>query len=69
MYQVFCLMNTPPESWAEQDKCLASRTRCWRHSQSKADASQADTPDELDKSDEPDIPLESIRGRAPNPAG
>lgn len=30
MYQVFCLMNTPPETLEEQDKCLASRTRCWR---------------------------------------
>jgi hypothetical protein len=30
MYQVFCLMNTPPATLEEQDKCLASRTRCWR---------------------------------------
>jgi hypothetical protein len=30
MYQVFCLMNTPPETLDEQEKCLASRTRCWR---------------------------------------
>jgi hypothetical protein len=30
MYQVFCLMNTPPETLDEQDKCLSSRLRCWR---------------------------------------
>lgn len=30
MYQVFCLMNTPPETLEEQERCLASRTRCWR---------------------------------------
>jgi hypothetical protein len=30
LYQVFCLLNTPPRTLEEQDKCLASRTRCWR---------------------------------------
>ena len=30
MYQVFCLLNTPPATLEEQEKCLASRTRCWR---------------------------------------
>jgi hypothetical protein len=30
LYQVFCLQNTPAESWDEQEKCLASRTECWR---------------------------------------
>lgn len=30
MYQVFCFLNTPPASREEQDRCLASRTRCWR---------------------------------------
>jgi hypothetical protein len=30
MYQVFCLKNTPPISLEEQEKCLSSRTRCWR---------------------------------------
>lgn len=30
IYQVFCLMNTPPTSVDEQEKCLSSRTRCWR---------------------------------------
>ncbi|HEU5349695.1 MAG TPA: hypothetical protein VFU63_13875 [Ktedonobacterales bacterium] len=30
LYQVFCLLNTPPETAEEQEKCLSSRTCCWR---------------------------------------
>ncbi len=30
LYQVFCLLNTPPTSFEEQQLCLASRTCCWR---------------------------------------
>lgn len=30
IYQVFCAKNTPPESVDEQDRCLSSKTRCWR---------------------------------------
>ncbi|HET8905785.1 MAG TPA: hypothetical protein VFN11_02340 [Ktedonobacterales bacterium] len=30
LYQVFCLMNTPPETADEQERCLSSRTCCWR---------------------------------------
>ncbi|MGE5334665.1 MAG: hypothetical protein ACM3N4_08195 [Nitrososphaerota archaeon] len=30
LYQVFCLMNTPPETAEEQERCLSSRTCCWR---------------------------------------
>lgn len=30
MYQVFCGMNTPPGTVEEQEKCLASKSRCWR---------------------------------------
>ncbi|HEY7833846.1 MAG TPA: hypothetical protein VIG30_09775 [Ktedonobacterales bacterium] len=30
MYQVFCLLNTPPRTLAEQRKCLCSPTQCWR---------------------------------------
>lgn len=41
MYQVFCLMNTPPETFEEQDKCLASRTRCWRLAAAQSGAPQA----------------------------
>jgi hypothetical protein len=31
LYQVYCLQNTPAETWEEQEKCLVSRTECWRH--------------------------------------
>ncbi len=30
MYQVFCLMNTPPVTTEEQAKCLVSHNECWR---------------------------------------
>ena len=30
LYQSICLMNTPPETYAEQEKCMAARTKCWR---------------------------------------
>jgi len=30
LYQVFCLLNTPPTTLEEQEKCLGSRTHCWR---------------------------------------
>lgn len=30
MYQVYCGMNTPPNSLEEQEKCLSSKTHCWR---------------------------------------
>lgn len=23
-------MNTPPETYEEQEKCMAARTKCWR---------------------------------------
>lgn len=32
MYQVFCGMNTPPGTVEEQERCLSSKTRCWRQS-------------------------------------
>jgi hypothetical protein len=53
MYQVFCLMGTPPETFEEQEKCLASRTRCWRLAEAQRKGSEAD------------IPLTSIRRRKP----
>jgi hypothetical protein len=34
LYQVFCLMNTPPISHEEQSKCLTSVKACWRHKES-----------------------------------
>lgn len=30
LYQVFCLLNTPPVTNDEQTKCLASHSQCWR---------------------------------------
>ena len=30
LYQVFCVMNTPPTSAEEQHKCLHSHSTCWR---------------------------------------
>jgi len=30
MYQVFCMKNTPPVTLEEQEKCLHSKTCCWR---------------------------------------
>ncbi len=60
MYQVFCMRNTPPETWEEQDKCLASRTQCWRLAETRR-AGQAARDDD---DPEIDIPLSSVRRRA-----
>ncbi|HEY7984859.1 MAG TPA: hypothetical protein VID73_11865 [Ktedonobacterales bacterium] len=30
MYQVFCFLDTPPVTFEEQERCLASRNGCWR---------------------------------------
>gem|GEM_PF-6372859 len=30
LYRCICLMGTPPETRDEQDRCMKSRTRCWR---------------------------------------
>jgi hypothetical protein len=54
MYQVFCLMNTPPETADEQEKCLSSRTQCWRIAEAKRKASAG-----------VDIPVEQVRRRRP----
>jgi hypothetical protein len=40
MYQVFCLMNTPPETAVEQERCLSSRTCCWRVAEAARRASK-----------------------------
>jgi len=53
-YQVFCLMNTPAETWEEQEKCLSSRTRCWRIAEAQRKAAGS-----------VDIPLASIKRRKP----
>jgi hypothetical protein len=60
LYQVYCLMNTPPTSWDEQEKCIASRTECWRIAEARAAAK-----DGTSKSSASDIPLTSIKRRKP----
>lgn len=30
LYQIICLMDTPPVSKVEQHRCLHSPHRCWR---------------------------------------
>jgi len=54
MYQVYCLMNTPPQTFDEQERCLNSKTRCWRTSAEAAD-----------KVRETPISLSSIKRRKP----
>jgi hypothetical protein len=41
LYQIICLQNTPPENVAEQDRCMKSRTRCWRLARAKAEEAEA----------------------------
>jgi len=36
LYQVYCLMDTPPQTFDEQEKCLNSKTRCWRFAEANA---------------------------------
>ena len=45
LYQIICLQNTPPENQTEQDRCMKSRTRCWRlaHTKGRAAPDQAET--------------------------
>jgi hypothetical protein len=52
MYQVFCGMNTPPVTFEEQEKCLASKTQCWRLAEARRKGSA-------------DVPLESVKRRKP----
>lgn len=54
MYQVFCAQNTPPTTIEEQEKCLASRTRCWRLAR----------PERKPREDV-DVPLSSVKRSAP----
>jgi hypothetical protein len=64
LYQVFCLMNTPPTSWDEQEKCIASRTECWRIAEARA-AAKGGTRGGTRKAGASDIPLESVKRRKP----
>jgi len=53
MYQVFCGKNTPPGTVEEQERCLSSKTRCWRLAEMAATASGGH------------IPLSSVKRRRP----
>lgn len=57
MYQVFCGMNTPPGTVEEQERCLSSKTRCWRMASvaGKAAGGRATA----------NIPVSSIKRRRP----
>jgi hypothetical protein len=39
LYQIICLQNTPPVNQTEQDRCMKSRTRCWRLARTNGRAS------------------------------
>jgi len=46
MYQVFCMKGTPPITLEEQDRCLRSKSYCWRltkKQQSAAEQSATET--------------------------
>ncbi len=46
MYQVFCLKNTPPITYEEQEKCFRSKTCCWRLTEKKRAKQSSATPEE-----------------------
>jgi len=46
MYQVFCMKGTPPITLEEQDRCLRSKTCCWRLTNKKKAATESATPEE-----------------------
>jgi len=50
MYQVFCLRDTPPTTYEEQEKCLSSRSECWRIVEAR-------------RAGQSDIPISSIKRR------
>lgn len=52
MYQVYCLQGTPAETWEENERCISSKTRCWR----TVDPSRQ-------KKIEPVIPIEAVTRR------
>jgi hypothetical protein len=65
MYQVYCGMNTPPESVEEQERCLTSKTRCWRLAMMAQRAHDGMKSNE-DEDSAPVIPLNSVTRRNPS---
>lgn len=55
MYQVFCLMDTPPETFEEQEKCLNSPRECWRIAEARRNKGATAA----------DIPVSSVKRRKP----
>ncbi|MBI4213931.1 MAG: hypothetical protein HY534_06435 [Chloroflexi bacterium] len=43
LYQVICLMNTPPLTIEEQQRCLCTTGGCWRGPETCVDSSHART--------------------------
>jgi hypothetical protein len=43
MYQVFCMKGTPPVTLEEQERCLRSKTCCWRLKKQQATARHSAT--------------------------
>ncbi len=41
MYQVFCMKGTPPVTQEEEDRCLHSKSCCWRLAEQQAPSSSA----------------------------
>ncbi|HLZ24355.1 MAG TPA: hypothetical protein VKQ30_19750 [Ktedonobacterales bacterium] len=54
MYQVFCLMDTPPQTFEEQEKCLNSPRECWRIAEARRG-----------KGATADIPVSHVKRRKP----
>ena len=64
MYQVYCLMNTPPQTFDEQEKCLNSKTRCWRLAEAERKKRSNDR-NEREQDAEAQIPVSSVKRRKP----
>jgi hypothetical protein len=52
------MMNTPPQTFDEQEKCLNSRTRCWRNGAKVLGKGKG-------QDYEAKIPVDSIKRRKP----
>ncbi len=46
MYQVFCMKGTPPITAEEQDKCLSSKSCCWRLAQKRQEKAKKSAAEE-----------------------
>jgi hypothetical protein len=53
MYQVFCMKDTPPLTTDEGDRCLHSKSCCWRLSEQKPAQEQTSTKQRRSTKDAP----------------